>query len=84
MQQVGGALGLAVLVTVFGTAAKHAAAHPVAGDRLAQANHVFVYAADHAFVVGTLFLLAAMSLVMLVIRTPRPAAVVEEPGLVEA
>ena len=33
MQQVGGALGLAILVTVFGTASRNAAAHPVAAPR---------------------------------------------------
>ena len=31
MQQVGGALGLAILVTVFGTVSKNALAHPAAG-----------------------------------------------------
>jgi hypothetical protein len=31
MEQLGGSLGLAVLVAVFGTATKNAAAHPVAG-----------------------------------------------------
>ena len=31
MQQVGGALGLAVLVAVYGTASRSAAAHPIAG-----------------------------------------------------
>ncbi|HTZ42674.1 MAG TPA: MFS transporter [Jatrophihabitans sp.] len=88
-QQLGGTVGVAVLVTVFGSAAKHAAAHPVAGGRLAQANHAFVYAADHAFVAGTVFLLAAIALILLVIRAPRPAAIAEEvaagePVLVEA
>ena len=77
-QQLGGTVGVAVLVTVFGSAAKHAAAHPLAGaSRLAQANHAFVYAADRAFVAGTLFLLAAMVLVAVVIRTPRPMVIAE-------
>ena len=31
MQQVGGALGLAILVTIFGTASRAAASHPLAG-----------------------------------------------------
>ena len=83
-QQLGGTVGVAVLVTVFGSAAKHATAHPLAGaSRLAQANQAFVYAADRAFVAGTLFLLAAMVLVAVVIRTPRPM-VIAEPELAPA
>ena len=73
-QQLGGALGVAVLVTVFGSASKHAAAHPVAGlSRAAMSDHVFVYAADRAFVAGTLFLVAALVLVAAAVRGPRPA-----------
>ena len=67
MQQVGGALGLAVLVTVFGTASKHAGV--VRGTAAAQAQHVFVYGADRAFLVATLFLAATALLVTLVVRT---------------
>jgi EmrB/QacA subfamily drug resistance transporter len=77
-QQLGGTVGVAVLVTVFGSAAKHAAAHPLAGaSQMAQVNQAFVYAADRAFIAGTLFLLAAMVLVAAVIRTPRPMVVAE-------
>ncbi len=47
MQQVGGALGLSVLVTIFGTASRNAAKHAGA-DAISQAN-VFVHAADRAF-----------------------------------
>ena len=71
MQQVGGALGLAVLVTVFGTASKHAGT--VRGNTVVQAQHVFVYGADRAFLVAALFLAAAALLVAVVVRT-RPAA----------
>ena len=77
-QQLGGTVGVAVLVTVFGSAAKHAASHPVAGlGQLAQANHAFVYAADRAFVAATLFLLAAIALLAVIIRTPRPMVIAE-------
>jgi EmrB/QacA subfamily drug resistance transporter len=69
-QQLGGTVGVAVLVTVFGSAAKHA-------DPLAGPAHAFVYAADWSFVAGTLFLLAAMALVALVVRTPRPLTIAE-------
>jgi predicted MFS family arabinose efflux permease len=73
-QQLGGTLGVAVLVTVFGSASKHAAAHPIPGaSALAQANHVFVYGADRAFVASTLFLVAAIALVATAVKAPRPA-----------
>ena len=67
MQQVGGALGLAVLVTVFGTASKHAGV--IHGIAAAQAQHVFVYGADRAFLVATLFLAVTALLVTVVVRT---------------
>jgi EmrB/QacA subfamily drug resistance transporter len=74
-QQLGGTLGVAVLVTVFGSASKYAAGHPVSGaSPVAQLNHVFVYGADHAFVASTLFLVAAIVLVAAVVRAPKPAA----------
>jgi EmrB/QacA subfamily drug resistance transporter len=72
-QQLGGALGVAVLVTVFGSASKHAAAQPAIGaDPAAAANRVFVYAADRAFIVGALFLAAALVLVAAAVRAARP------------
>jgi EmrB/QacA subfamily drug resistance transporter len=77
MQQLGGTLGVAVLVTVFGSATKHAAAHPIPGaSAAAQAGHVFVYGADRAFVASTLFLVAAIALVAAAVRAPRDAAAV--------
>ncbi|MDT4981495.1 MAG: hypothetical protein QOG07_3374, partial [Pseudonocardiales bacterium] len=73
MQQVGGSLGLAVLVTVFGSASSHAAAHPAAGDSARQiAQHAFVVGADRAFFVATLFLAATLVLVRVAIRPSRP------------
>jgi EmrB/QacA subfamily drug resistance transporter len=67
MQQLGGALGLAVLVTVFGTASKHAGT--VRGTALEQSQHVFVYGADRAFLAATLFLAVTALLVAVVVRT---------------
>jgi EmrB/QacA subfamily drug resistance transporter len=73
-QQLGGTLGVAVLVTVFGSASKHAAAHPLPGaSAISQANHAFVYGADRAFVASTLFLVAAIALVAVAVRAPRAA-----------
>jgi EmrB/QacA subfamily drug resistance transporter len=74
-QQLGGTLGVAVLVTVFGSASTYAAGHPVPdASPVAQLNHVFVYGADHAFVASTLFLVAAIVLVATVVRAPKPVA----------
>ncbi|MFC6704659.1 MFS transporter [Flexivirga alba] len=66
-QQLGGALGLAVLVTVFSTAGKDPAVSPGAS---AHAIHTFVTGADRGFQVGALMLFVAFALVMLVMRRP--------------
>ena len=64
-QQVGGALGLAVLVTVFGTASRSQlhGAGSVGATRAA-----FVYGADHAFLVAAAFLVATLALVAIAVR----------------
>lgn len=70
MQQVGGALGLAILVTVFGTASNNAAKHLAPGTSAAEAaKHVFVVGADRAFVASVLLLVAAWISVALLIKT---------------
>lgn len=66
-QQLGGALGLAVLVTVFSTAGKDPAVSPGASSH---AIHTFVTGADRGFQVGALMLFVAFALVMLVMRRP--------------
>jgi EmrB/QacA subfamily drug resistance transporter len=83
MQQLGGAVGLAVLVTVFGTAARNAA-HSVdpALDPVAAAHQVFVSGAHEAFWTGTLFLTATWLLVAVLLRPRRTVAAA--PELVEA
>ena len=74
MQQVGGSVGLAVLVTVFGSSSQDAARHPKAGQSAAQfAQHVYTVGADKAFWTATGFLAAALLLVIFAIRTPAPA-----------
>jgi EmrB/QacA subfamily drug resistance transporter len=79
MQQVGGSVGLAVLVTVFGSASRSAAAHLPAGLSPAEAaRHVFVVAADKSFWMATIFLAATLLLVTFAVRT-RPS----EPVLAE-
>jgi EmrB/QacA subfamily drug resistance transporter len=73
MQQVGGSLGLAVLVTVFGTASKNAAKHVDPSLSPAEAaRHVYVAAADKAFWTATIFLAATWLLVAFAIKTRTP------------
>jgi EmrB/QacA subfamily drug resistance transporter len=81
MQQVGGSLGLAVLVTVFGEASRHAQTHAAAGlGALARANHAYVAGADRAFQFSTALLLATLILVTVMARREAPP---QEPDLDE-
>ncbi len=80
MQQLGGSLGLAVLVTVFGSATKSAAAD--VDPRLSPAEaarHVFVVAADKSFWVATAFLVGTWLLVTFAIRPSKPEPIVVVP-----
>ena len=79
-QQLGGTLGIAVLVTVFGSASKHAAAHPLAGaSPLEAANRVFVYGADRVFLAAALFLVAGLVLIAITVRGSSPASLARVP-----
>ena len=69
MQQMGGALGLAVLVSVFGSAGR-----VVAGQSAAAARAEFVIGADHAFVASTLFVGATVLILAVAIRGRRATA----------
>lgn len=71
MQQVGGALGLAVLVTVFATVSKNDAAQHSVYPALQQAHHAFVAGADRGFLVSATLLAASWLLVAVVVRTPQ-------------
>ncbi len=66
-QQIGGSLGLAVLVTVFGHATRDTTPllHASPAD---QARHLFVAGADAAFLVGAGLLVLALALVTVVLR----------------
>ncbi len=69
MQQVGGSLGLAVLVTVFGTVSASASRQRTQGrTAAAMARHVFVVAADKSFWMASIFLVATLLLVVFAIR----------------
>jgi hypothetical protein len=68
MQQLGGALGLAVLVSVFGTAARGAA------QSVTVAQQAFVTGADHAFIAATVFVCATVVVLAVAIRGRRASA----------
>jgi MFS family permease len=89
-QQVGGALGLAILVTAFGSSSRQA--HSPAGTpAAAQAAHAFTVGATHAFYYAAIFLTVAFVATAVLMRNspaeqapsappqPEPAA---EPALV--
>jgi EmrB/QacA subfamily drug resistance transporter len=82
MQQMGASLGLAVLVTIFGSASRGAASQVPAGSDLAErARFVFVAGTHTTFTVAAALLLGCLAVVALVIRpgsgTPSVAAPVE-------
>src|SRR5215472_4616345 len=78
MQQVGGALGLAILVTVYGTASRAAGRHPGLGASLtAQAQHAHVHGMAAAFTAAAIFDAIALIVIAAAIRmrpTPAPAS----------
>lgn len=76
MRQLGGALGIAVLVTVFATVRKEDARR-TAGTAPQQAHHAFVAGADRGFLVAAIFLATSWLLVAVVVRTPQSAVGVE-------
>jgi EmrB/QacA subfamily drug resistance transporter len=84
MQQVGGSLGLAALVTVFGTASRHAAAHPLVGlAKIAQHQHVISSGMATAFAVAAIFDVCALLVILVAIRGRQaPPAQAPAPQLV--
>jgi EmrB/QacA subfamily drug resistance transporter len=75
MQQVGGSLGLAILVTIYGSARRSAASHPLAGSTAAeQARHVLVHGMATSFASAAIFDAVALLVVIAAIRMIRPAA----------
>ena len=74
MQQVGGALGLSVLVTIFGSASSHAEHHLPSGLSASEAyRHVYVIAADKAFWMASAFVFATLMLIVFAIRPSKRA-----------
>ena len=69
MQQVGGALGLAILVTIYGTASRAAARHPLIA---AQAQHARVHGMAVSFTTAAIFDAIAFLVVLVAIRIRQP------------
>jgi EmrB/QacA subfamily drug resistance transporter len=83
MQQVGGSLGVAILVTVFGTAIRNAAGYPLPNAAPpVQAHYLLAVGITHAFNVGAVFAACALLVVLLAIRgapsNPSSQPVVQE------
>ena len=75
MQQVGGALGLAILVTIYGTASRAAARHPILGaTAAAQAQHVRVHGMAASFTAAAIFDAIALVVVAVAIRMRQAGA----------
>jgi EmrB/QacA subfamily drug resistance transporter len=68
-QQVGGALGLAILVTVFGSASKAAARQPLPGtDAIARAHQILTHAMASSFTTAAVFDVCALLVIAFAIR----------------
>jgi len=79
MQQLGAALGLAVLVTVFDTVTPGARSGGLstAAHAGAAARSALVHGIDVTMAAGAGFALVALAIVALLVRTPAPAQVIE-------
>jgi len=75
MQQVGGALGLAILVTIYGSARQAAARNPLPGaSAVSEARHVLVHGMATSFASAAIFDAVALLVVIVAIRMVRPGA----------
>jgi EmrB/QacA subfamily drug resistance transporter len=85
LQQVGGSLGLAVLIAAFGTATTNAARHPVAGlSAVAQTHHVLAHGMATAFGLAAILDVATVVVIAVLIRgRKRPEPVLDAGALEE-
>jgi hypothetical protein len=82
LQLAGGALGLGILVAVYGTATRHAASHPLAGlnpdTPLAASQHVLTHGMATAFGFAAILNVGSLLVIVTLIRSsrlvPAPAA----------
>jgi EmrB/QacA subfamily drug resistance transporter len=79
-QQLGGSLGLGILVTVFAAAGRAAAHHPLAGaSPQAEARHELAHAVATALTGSAVFLALALLVVVVVMRRPAPERAIAQP-----
>ncbi len=72
MQQVGGALGLAILVTIYGTASRAAARHSLIAAAAAQVRDARVHGMAVSFTTAAIFDAIAFLVVLVAIRIRHP------------
>jgi hypothetical protein len=82
MQQVGGSLGLAVLVAAFGTATRNAASSPLTSLPTAVQHRVLAHGMSDAFALAAIFDAVALLIVAAVVRTRRAAVPAAPPAAV--
>ena len=70
-QQLGPALGVAILATIFGSATKHAIIHPQPGPAGESVRAIFVHGMNHALVGAAGFMLIGFLLVATMIRSAK-------------
>ena len=74
LQLVGGALGLGVLVAVYGTASRHAASHPLAGlTPFAQLQNVITHGIAAAFGFAAILNVCSLLVIVTLIRSRKLA-----------
>jgi F0F1-type ATP synthase membrane subunit c/vacuolar-type H+-ATPase subunit K len=88
MQQVGGAVGLAVLVAVYGTAYRDgqraSTGHPLSRvSALAQAHHVQAHGMATAFLLAAIFDVVSLIVIAAFIRSRAPMAPPPSPAEAE-
>jgi EmrB/QacA subfamily drug resistance transporter len=79
MQQVGGALGLAILVAAFGTATRNAAAGSLASLPVAVQHRVLAHGMSDAFALAAIFDVVTLLIVVAVLRARRPVVQAPRP-----
>ena len=74
-QQLGGSLGLGILITVFASASRSAAQHPLAGASAhAEATHELAHAVATSLTGSAVLLTLALAVVVVVMRRPAAAS----------
>jgi hypothetical protein len=74
-QQLGGSLGLGILITVFASASRSAADHPLTGASAhAEASHELAHAVGSSLTGSAVLLSLALAVAVLVMRRPPTAA----------